>query len=212
MKKPTLLYIPLFVLFAFAISVLAIHWSNMFRGYAVAVSLNDMPVIVNGEVSAARPEAEKAGLKVRDKLVAVNGRVVKTNDDYFKALAKTNPDEPINLTVARTGSDGQIENLEVSFKLPKVERDISFYSRHVAGFLFSYVLPTLCVLLGFYVVLVRPRDFLAWFLLFVLLGFSTIGIEGYSRNSLGGFYKSVFFNCWSLSMFLFALYFPERWS
>ncbi|MDQ3710820.1 MAG: hypothetical protein M3388_01165 [Acidobacteriota bacterium] len=93
MKKPTLLYIPLFVLFALALSVLAIHWSNVFRGYNVAASQSDLPLIVNGEVIAVRPEAEKAGLKVKDKLVAVNGRVVETRDAYLEEIAKANPDE-----------------------------------------------------------------------------------------------------------------------
>ena len=87
MKKPTLLYIPLFVLFALALSVLAIHWSNVFRGFKVAASQIDMPLVINGEVITVRPEAEKAGLKVKDKLVAVNGRAVKTMD--ATALAKS---------------------------------------------------------------------------------------------------------------------------
>lgn len=171
-----------------------------------------MPLIVNGEVITVRPGAEKAGLKVKDKLIAINGRVVETMDVYFEEIAKANPDENMNLTVARTNANGQIENLEISFKPAKIEKDISFYSRLVAGFLFAYVLPTFCILLGFYVVLVRPKDFLAWFLLFVLLGFSAIGLEGYARNTLVGFYNSTFYSSWALSMFLFALYFPERWS
>ncbi len=210
MKKPTLLYIPLFVLFALAVSVLAIHWSNVFRGFNVAASRIDMPLIVNGEVITVRPGAEKAGLKVKDKVVAINGRT--TDDAYFEEIAKANPDANMNLTVARTNSDGQTENLEISFKPEKIERDISFYSRLVAGFLFAYALPTLCILLGFYVVLVRPKDFLAWFLLFVLLGFSAIGLEGYAGNTLVGFYNNTFYSSWALSMFLFAVYFPERWS
>ncbi len=44
----------------------------------------------------------------------------------------------------------------------------------------------------------------------MLLGFSTIGLEGYARTTLVGFYNSTFFTGWALSMFLFALYFPER--
>lgn len=175
MKKPTLLYIPLFVLFALALSVLTIHWSNVFRGFNATASRIDMPLIVDGEVITVRPGAEKAGLKVKDKLVAINGRVVKNDAAYFEEIARANPDENMNLTVARTNAGGQIENLEINFKPSKIERDISFYSRLVAGFLFAYAMPTLCILLGFYVVLVRPRDFLAWFLLLMLLGFRPSG-------------------------------------
>ena len=56
----------------------------------------DMPLIVNGEVITVRPGAEKAGLKVKDKVVAVNGRAVETQDipdllatGYFQAAAFT---------------------------------------------------------------------------------------------------------------------------
>ncbi len=171
-----------------------------------------MPLIVNGEVITVRPGAEKAGLKVKDKLVAVNGRNIKTNDEYFEEIAKADPNANMILTVARTDADGQTENLEISFKPAKIERDVSFYSRLVAAFLFAYGMPTFCILLGFYVVLVRPKVFLAWLLLFVLLGFSAVGLKGYARNTLVEFYNSIFFSGWALSIFLFALYFLERWS
>ncbi len=82
MKKPTLLYIPLFVLFALALSVLAIHWSNVFRGFNVAASQIDMPLVINGEVITVRPEAEKAGMKFR----AAEPRGIKR-----KEMAELNP-------------------------------------------------------------------------------------------------------------------------
>ena len=171
-----------------------------------------MPTIINNEVINLRPEAEQAGLKVNDKIVAVNGRETETSEIYIEEIAKVKPEENLNLTVARTNAGGQTENFQISYKPQELERDLNYYSRLVAGFLYAYVLPTLCVLLGFYVAFVRPRDFLAWLLLFMLLGFSSIALEGYARNTLVGFYNSLFYSCWALSMFLFALYFPERWN
>jgi len=212
MKKPTLLYIPLFVLFALSLSVLAVHWNKVFRLFAVASRQIEMPTIINNEVINLRPEAEQAGLKVNDKIVAVNGRETETSEIYIEEIAKVKPEENLNLTVARTNAGGQTENFQISYKPQELERDLNYYSRLVAGFLYAYVLPTLCVLLGFYVAFVRPRDFLAWLLLVMLLGFSSIALEGYARNTLVGFYNSLFYSCWALSMFLFALYFPERWN
>ena len=110
MKKPTLLYIPLFVLFALSLSVLAIHWNRIFKMFDVASSQIEMPLIVNGKVLTVRPEAEQAGLKVDDKVVAVNGRNIENNDIYFEEIAKANAEENLNFTVARTNADGQTEN------------------------------------------------------------------------------------------------------
>ncbi|MDQ3042294.1 MAG: SpoIIE family protein phosphatase, partial [Acidobacteriota bacterium] len=212
MKKPILLYIPLFVLFALSLTVLAIHWNKVFLMFNAASSQIEMPLIVKGEVINLRPEAEQAGLKVKDKVVAINGRNIENTDIYFEEVAKINPDEDLNLAVARTNSDGQTENLQISYKPAKLDKNLNYYSRLVAGFLYAYILPTLCILLGFYVAFVRPKDFLAWLLLFMLLGFSAIGLEGYARNSFVGVYNNTFYNTWALSMFLFALYFPERWN
>lgn len=211
MKKPTLLYIPLFVLFALSLSVLAIHWSSVFKKFSVASVEIELPTIINGEVISLRPEAEQAGLRERDKVVAVNGRNF-DNNVFLEEIAKIKPEENLSLTVARTNADGQTENVQISYQPERINKDLNYYSRIVAGFLISYFLPTLCILLGFYVVAVRPRDFLAWLLLFMLLGFSALGIEGYPRNTIIGFYNSLFYSCWALSMFLFALYFPERWN
>jgi len=212
MKKPTLLYIPLFVLFAFSLSVLAVHWSKIFKLFASASSQIEMPTTANREVINLRPEAEQAGLKVNDRLVAINGREIVNGDTYFEEVAKAKPGEVLNLTMARKNADGQTENVQISYQPPPLERNLAFYSRLVAGFLYAYILPTLCVLLGFYVAFVRPNDFLAWLLLFMLLGFSSLGLESHARNTLVGFYNSLFYGSWALSMFLFALYFPERWN
>jgi len=212
MKKPTLLYIPLFILFALSLSALAIHWSKIFKLFNLASIQIEMPTSVNREVINLRPEAEQAGLKLNDKVVAMNGREIETGDVYFEELAKAKPGDVLNLKIARTNSDGQTEHLQINYQPPTVEKNLNYYSRLVAGFLYTYILPTLCVLLGFYVALVRPKDFLAWLLLFMLLGFSSIGLENHARNAFVGFYNSLFYSCWALSMFLFALYFPERWN
>ena len=122
-------------------------------------------------------------------------------------MAKAKPEEILNLTIARTNSSGQTENLQISYKPPILEKNLAFYSRLVAGFLYAYILPTLCVLLGFYVAFVRPKDFLAWMLLFMLLGFSSIGWKP-ARDTLVGF-TTAFFSALGFVNVLFALYFPE---
>jgi len=58
MKKPTLLYIPLFVLFALSLSVLAIHWNRIFKMFDVASSQVEMPTTANRVVLTANFSAK----------------------------------------------------------------------------------------------------------------------------------------------------------
>lgn len=61
-------------------------------------------------------------------------------------------------------------------------------------------------------VLVRPQDYLAWPLLFVLFGVSSIGLEGHGARTVIGAFRQIFGSSWALSMLLFGIYFPERLS
>lgn len=212
MKKPTLLYIPLLILFIFAAAVLAVHYGSFFSRYDVAYAGIRVPFTVVGSVVSMRPEAESAGLKIGDRIVAVNGKRFESERAYLEELKNADSDADTRFTVARKTETGAVEELDVNIRLTRVERDLNFYLLIVVGFLYSYVLPTLCILLGFWVVLVRPRDYLAWLLLFLLLGVSSIGLEGYANGTLVRTYTNIFFTTWSLAMFLFGVYFPERWS
>ncbi len=171
----------------------------------------ELPFFTSGVVKSATPESEAAGLALDDKLFAVNGNTISNEGQYVAELLKARAGEPITVTVERKTPNGQIERLERSLFPNKLNKDFTFYSRIFVGFIWSYVIPSFCVLLGLWVVWVRPRDPLAWLLLFLLLGVASNGFEGYPRNSPVGFFRSLFFSAWSLSMLLFGIYFPERW-
>ncbi|MGI9055123.1 MAG: SpoIIE family protein phosphatase [Pyrinomonadaceae bacterium] len=212
MKKRTLLYIPLAAMFLFTLSVLAVHFYNSTR-LLVGASLEfRLPFFTNGTAKNLTPEAEAAGLLLNDKLVAINGRNMAGERDYVEELAKAEEGKPVNIVVERKMPDGQSERLERSVYPTRINRDLVFYSQLFIGFVWVYIIPTFCILLGLWTVLVRPRDFLAWLLLFLLLGVATNGLEGYPRNSLIGVFRNIFFSTWSLAMLLFGIYFPERWS
>jgi phosphoserine phosphatase RsbU/P len=211
MKKRTLLYIPLVLLSVLALSVLAVHTRNVFINYSLAVLEVELPYAVDGTIKALKPEGERAGLKVGDKILNLNGRLMNSEEAYHEELAKLRPGEPMTLTVSRKTSEGQTETHQIGLVPKKLEKDFNYYSRLIVGFLFVYFLPVFSILLGLWVVFVRPQDPLAWLLLFLLLGMSSMGLEGYGRGTLIGFYTTIFFNTWALAMLLFGIYFPERW-
>lgn len=212
MKKPTLLYIPLVLLFAFALSVLAVHFARLYKDLNRSQSQVEMPYSsADGSLSAIEPEGEASGLKVGDRVVAISGRAIDSDEAYYNEISKLRPSETASMSVARTMPDGQTQDFEISFTPKKLEQNFNYYSLQIIGFIFAYFLPTFSILLGFWVVFVRPRDFLAWLLLFVLLGFSSVALEG-STNGLIRLYYRTFFSTWAMAMLLFGIYFPERWS
>jgi sigma-B regulation protein RsbU (phosphoserine phosphatase) len=81
-------------------------------------------------------------------------------------------------------------------------------------FIGGVVVPAFCILLGFWVSAVRPRDRLAWLLLVFLLGFTSffnpfLEFWGPIWRDVGAVYDSAFNNTWGIWLLLFAIYFPE---
>ncbi|HEV8039137.1 MAG TPA: GAF domain-containing SpoIIE family protein phosphatase [Bryobacteraceae bacterium] len=82
--------------------------------------------------------------------------------------------------------------------------------------------PAFCLLLGFFVAGMRPRDPLAWLLLALMLSFAQLSIRtsGSLTDVLSRwpdilrpaalFYNVLFANTWSIWILLFGIYFPER--
>jgi phosphoserine phosphatase RsbU/P len=214
MKKKTLLYVVLVLLAAFSLSALALHYRNLYFSYTVAARTAELPFsyMSASGVLALKPEAEQSGIKVGDRIESINGRKMDDNRVFAEAMGKLKADEPVTLGMRRKTADGQSETYETSVSPLRIEKNFNFYTQLVVGFIFTYILPTFCILLGLWVVFVRPQDFVAWILLFVLLGLSSISLEMYSSDTLIGVFQDICFACWALAMLLFGIYFPERWS
>lgn len=213
MKKSTLLYIPLVLLFVFAASVLCVHYARLFKNPSRESSNIVMPFsTMDGALTSIEPAGAAAGLQIGDRIVALGGRQIESEEIYVEEIGKMRAGEAASMTVGRKMPDGAMRNVEITFAPAELKRDFNYYSLQTIGFIFAYVLPTFSILLGFWVVAARPRDFLAWLLLFILLGFSSAALENSSPSVLVQVYNATFFSTWALSMFLFGIYFPERWT
>jgi sigma-B regulation protein RsbU (phosphoserine phosphatase) len=213
-KKPSLLYIPLLMLFLFVGTVLTLHYvAAGFRSQIVS-KLNLLPfTYASGAVLALTPEAESAGVRVRDRIVEINGKTFENETDFYREITSLQPEQTARFLFSRQTENGATEQREVAVTLKKAaDKNSRYYSQSLITVLYTYFLPTICILLGFWVVAVRPRDFVAWLLLLLLLGISSTAFEGYPDRTIFGFYRIIFFNTWALAMFLFGIYFPERLS
>ncbi len=214
MPKRNLLYVPLVLLFLFSGWALVAHYANIPAVFARATRAAKLPFgLSNGRIFAVSPDAQVVGVRVGDRLVAINGRSLSEDDAvYNEELDALRAGQPITLSLSRAAGEGR-EIIDAVVVPVEVRKDISYYLGLTVNFLFSYVLPTICILLGFWVLFVRPFDPLAWILLFVLLGLSSLSFEMYwQRDTITGAFQMIFFSCWALAMLLFGIYFPERWS
>lgn len=213
-SKKILLYIPILLLFAFAGSALVVHYANIAQVQARFSREARLPFgYIGGGAYAITTEAARAGIRQGDRIVAVNGRELDRKDVVWdEELGKMRGGVPMTFAMVRTSADGTTERFDATVVPIAIERDLTFYTGFVGNFIFVYALPTLCILLGFWVLFVRPADPLAWILLFVLLGLSSLAVEMYwDSTTLVGAYQKTFFAAWALAMLLFGIYFPERW-
>ncbi|MDQ3711086.1 MAG: SpoIIE family protein phosphatase, partial [Acidobacteriota bacterium] len=218
MKKRTLLYIPLVFLFALSLTVLTLHANRVFSNLSriIRTDLVRSPFLTRdgGAVSELRPEGETAGMQLGDRVLTVNGRDINADDVFYEELGKTRVGEPLNFTVERKTENGGSARQAIS--VPAARAEIPLRER-VSDFaitlIFQFLLPVVSFLLGFYVAFVRPRDALAWILLFVLLGIGSVGMEsGRRMGTLVFFFQESAMSFFGLAMLLFGIYFPERWS
>ncbi len=211
MKRTWLPYIPFTILFVFALATIVVHFAGIPRTLGSRTAEYSIPFDFDEKVRYVASSAEADGLKRNDEIISINGIDIKS-PEMGREFDLIRGGKTMNMTVVREVSPGQNETLQLVVEPPRIIRDLSFFLRNIVSVMFSYILPAFCMLLGFWVVFVRPRDHLAWLLLFVLLGFAAIGLEGGSKYSIVSLFRSIFSSSWALSMFLFGIYFPERLS
>src|SRR5687768_11231229 len=125
MKKPTLLYIPLLLLAAFAFSALAVHFGSINTTFRQRLISAELPVSYMNGVIGVKPEAESAGIKIDDRIVEINGVNVESDDSFREAVLALQPDQAVTLKLQRKASDGKEEVFETQIKALKVEKNLT---------------------------------------------------------------------------------------
>ena len=154
--------------------------------------------------------AQRAGIKEKDVLISVNGQPVSGLAVLGEAMRRSKPGDTLSVSVL---TPGDAQPRLASIRLEKVTSPPLSWGA-ASLWALKLVMPTFCILLGFWVVAVRPRDPSAWCLCFIMLFFSTIysaGAEGWGSvaRDVGRAYRVIIGNTWPIFMLLFGLYFPE---
>jgi sigma-B regulation protein RsbU (phosphoserine phosphatase) len=156
------------------------------------------------------PEAAEAGLRQRDRILEVAGKPYLGSAVLDRELEHLKAGDTLVLRVA---SEGQSPEKTVSIRLrPAASQP---WSVRAATVMIKVVTPAFCLLLGFAVCFLRPRDPLAWILLGMMIGFACLsptdtGSWPDGERQAGIIFLQTGVVCWPIFMLLFGVYFPER--
>jgi sigma-B regulation protein RsbU (phosphoserine phosphatase) len=182
---------------------------NIFRGGAAR-----FPIFAAGSGTATLKivdtKAREAGLRVGDTLVAINHQPYTGSLVLLRAMEEAVPGDTLAVTVRSPDAN----STERTILLPVTESR-RFTDSKILTIFINVLMPTFCLVLGFWVVAVRPTDLLAWLLLGVFLGFGTLlappplrGVSVAAVKLNFAYYESMLV-LWPAFVFLFGFFFPE---
>jgi sigma-B regulation protein RsbU (phosphoserine phosphatase) len=151
--------------------------------------------------------AKQAGLHEGDILLAVNGKPMTGKAVWGEAIARAKTGDTVTVTV--TSKKG-VPPRTATIRLAPFEAN----TRGPLPVVLFVVLPIFCLLLGFWVAAVRPRDVRAWLLLALMLNFAVFfdgGVEFWApwARDMAEAYRSAGQNTWEIWILLLGIYFPE---
>jgi sigma-B regulation protein RsbU (phosphoserine phosphatase) len=203
---PVLQYVCLAVLFAGAMLFQVRYAVDIWRGEKISAPFI-YPAGASASLEIVKPDAVKLGLHAGDTLLAINGQKYLGTALLSETYAKVRPGNRIDLSVRSASGEHSIALQVTAGTTPLV--------RVVFDVLLDIAAPIGCVLLGSWVVLVRPRDRLAWILLGLMFCFSqffsSFKIEswGPGYRDVAMAYRTLLSAGWAIFMFLFGFFFPE---
>ncbi len=165
------------------------------------------------DVVPASP-AEVAGLKVGDRIVAVNGQTLTTSAPYDEAYARGKPGDAVEFTLTRPGESTPV-TLNGNFRArPSSQAQEGLAKSSAQQILASF--PVLFLLVGFSVLFLKLRDPHAWLLALMFCAFAaapdiqnSVVLPMETRTFVFA-YRAVFAGLLCALFYLFFAIFPVR--
>jgi len=161
-------------------------------------------------VDSVQPEAAATGLQKGDKIEGLNGGGYTGIAQWTEIIANGRPGDPLDIEFTRSGArkTGTIALARSTYFAGSTAMT---YWRE---FLIAGLLPLLCLLMGFWVVMARPLDPNAWLLLVLLTFPSVLFVNSGLATGVSLFLRGFWYHLMQLlaspALLLFGLYFPER--
>jgi sigma-B regulation protein RsbU (phosphoserine phosphatase) len=217
-SRPTAQYVIIAVLFAiaFAYQLRTVearfpHWFGQWDRAKWPFLLQPDDRAPSFKIEFLQPNALQAGLREGDTLVAINDRPVRGSAVLGEAVSHARSGDRLKVVVL---SEGAMVEKYLTLGPTKAGSLAGSVPHRIVTLVGAVVMPFFCLLLGFWVALIRPRDPLAWLLLAFLLGFTTFffpGVESWGpvTRDLGAIYNAIWNYTWLIWLLLLGVYFPE---
>jgi sigma-B regulation protein RsbU (phosphoserine phosphatase) len=205
-------YVLLAIIFAVAAAYQTGQTLDIIHGLKVSIPYFAMQD-AGPRVEGVKPHTEADGLRRGDIVIAINGRPNTGGAVLAQEEVKATPGTDLVLTVSEPNREsGQEQVRTIYLPVTRASRKIS---ESAVPIVLLIIIPAICIILGCWVVLVRPRDRLAWLLLALLLGFTQLFGERDTQawppiiREAAMSYHIALATSWPIFMFLFGFYFPE---
>ena len=208
-KRPIFRYCILAFLFAITLAYEIPYLHDVLRD-----EHRDVPFFVidlaSDRISFVTNDAIRAGLNKGDEVLALNGRPYHGFAEWGQVIGKTPAGSSFTVTIRPASNPGTQRTVTMT-----VHSQSEGFWAIVGDLILYFFLPGVCVLLGFWVALQRPRDPMAWLLLALMLTFPHI-FESYKAQAWPpGWREAAIFmhvllgSMLPVTMYLFGRYFPE---
>lgn len=207
--------LPLYTLLgAIALASVLFHFRSVEQIFPqwFGIERADWPFLLEAEdkpfylLQILQDDAQKAGLKAGDQLMAINGASIQSVSAFADLLLKSKPGSAWRVSYQRQPqSNGRTATIRL--QRAKTQNDPIVIILYL-------VMPAFCLALGFWVVFVRLHDVRAWLLLGFLLSAAT-AFDSFpylwepGLRLFGSLYRRFFDSGGFACLFLLGLYFPE---
>ena len=195
-------------------------FTNVFRPDEVVATpfLADWPDGVIQFTAADLDEHAAPPLRRGDRIVSIDGRPFRTGGDVLRRAAALGAEGAMHVVVSRKTPAGTEEQIASTVALRSNAAGKINLANRVFIAILGIVVPWLCFLVGFWVTAVRPRDPIAWLVLFMLLGFAQLaGVRQYAFSTWSDVprisaaaYANFFGTTWPMWFCLFGVHFAGR--
>lgn len=156
------------------------------------------------------PEAREAGIEPPDVIVDVNGVPFSGMAELIDQVYHARAGEKLSVTFRSPSGIRHTVHVSLLPRLPHVPHA----SRWILAVLIVAIFPAFCLILGFWVVIAKPRDWNAWFFMGVMTAVPVFfGLWGYYPGWLTPFtiYWQIFARrVMFIALILLGIYFPVR--
>jgi sigma-B regulation protein RsbU (phosphoserine phosphatase) len=177
-------------------------------------AINLIRILTNPDAEPARPFSLMSATRTvsdsefrGDEILAINGHPWNSWLQFEEAIYSRRPGDRITFTLSEPSGQA----IERTIALRSDRGTFDGFAQTALAVAMGLLVPLLCLPLGAFAVLARPKDGNAWLLMLLLLGCMEIASQDY--GFAGGFevaWNTGLSGLWPVFMMLFGIYFPER--